>query len=88
MRDKLTMPDVLQPRPAMLRLLRQRLREQVSHLARGGLRYAMRRQAHEGLAAPRRPIPGAECCYGPGRSARSINARTRRHQCTLGGKGR
>ncbi|KAJ8104700.1 hypothetical protein OPT61_g10618 [Boeremia exigua] len=46
--------DVLQPRPAVLRLVRQRLREQVAHLARGGLRHAMRRQAHEGLAAPGR----------------------------------
>lgn len=51
--EELTWPDVLQSRPAMLRFLRQWLREQVPHLARGGLRYAMCRQAHEGLAAPR-----------------------------------
>src|SRR5690242_7728262 len=74
---ELTAPDVLQPRPAVLRLLRQRLREQVAHLARRGLRHATRRQAHEGLAAPWRPLPGAERCHGTGWSARPISCEKR-----------
>jgi hypothetical protein len=56
--------DVLQPRPAVFRRLRQQLREQVTHLAGRELRYAMRRQAHEGVTAVRRQVPGAECCDG------------------------
>jgi hypothetical protein len=48
----------------MLRQLRQRLREQIPYLARRGLRHAMRRQAHEGITATRRPLPGAECRHG------------------------
>jgi len=57
-------PDVLEPRPELLRALRQQLREQVPLLARRGLRHAMRRQAHEGITAVRRPLPGAERCHG------------------------
>jgi hypothetical protein len=75
---ELTCPpaDVLEPRPAVLRLVRQRLREQVAHLARGGLRHAVRRQAHEGLPATGRPVPGAERCHGTaGRHAWPINRR-------------
>jgi hypothetical protein len=64
--------DVLKPRPAMLRQLRQRLREQVPHLARGRLHHAMCRQAHEGISTIRRSIPGAERCHGPRRHARTI----------------
>lgn len=74
--SKLMVADVLQPRPAMLRLVRQRLREQVSHLARRRLRHALCRQAHERLSAPRRPIPGAECCYGTGWPAWPISWRS------------
>lgn len=57
-------PDVLQPRPAMLRPLRQRLREQIPHIARRELHHAVRRQAHEGLPAVGRPFPRAECRNG------------------------
>jgi hypothetical protein len=67
--------DVLQPRPAMLRPLRQRLREQVPHFARRGLHHEMRRQAHEGLPTVRRQVPGAERSYGTGRHAWQVKPR-------------
>jgi hypothetical protein len=67
--------DVLEPRPELLRALRQQLREQVAHLARRELRHALRRQAHEGIAAVRRPLPGAERCHGTtGRSPGQVIA--------------
>jgi len=65
--------DVLQPCPELLRTLRQQLREQIPLLARRELRHAMRRQAHEGIAKTRRPLPGAKCCDGTtGWSARQV----------------
>jgi hypothetical protein len=71
--------DVLEPRPELLRALRQQLREQVAHLARRELRHALRRQAHEGVAAVRRPLPGAERCHGTtGRPSGQVIA-PRRH---------
>lgn len=65
-------PDVFQPRPVLLRSLRQRLREQVPYLARGELCHEMRRQAHEGFPASGRQVPRAKCCHGTGWSARQV----------------
>jgi hypothetical protein len=74
--------DVLQPRAAMFRQLRQRLREQVAYLARRRLRHEMRRQAHEGLAALGRPVSGAERCNGTRtRRTRSVNSTARALSC-------
>ena len=76
----------------MLRRLRQRLHNQVSHLERRGLRLPVCRQIHEGADTIRGAFPRDECDHDAGRrpwaqvdTESSISSGLLSGQCTTAG---